>query len=75
MHHPYREPPAIAEPPAERPSEETALHGLLIAIGLVPLAIAWLSSGGFGTQATLGALMVAAGAGGLARRTRFRHGK
>ena len=71
MHHPYREAPMTTETRTEPASEEGVLYTLLLAIGLVPVGIAWATGSGYGAEATLGGLMAAVGAGGLVRRARF----
>jgi len=65
--------------PADRPSkshpEELILYGLLVGIGAIPVAIALVRRATFGVEATLGLLMVCAGAIGMivyARRTHNR---
>ena len=62
--------------PVERPSkpqpEELILYGLLVGIGAIPVVIALVQRASFGVEATLGLLMVCAGAIGMivyARRT------
>jgi hypothetical protein len=71
--HPYRDPPAIAEP-IERPSpEELILYGLLIAIGAIPVVLTLASGGSFDVNATLGLLMICFGAlGAIAYACRTR---
>ena len=79
--HPYRDPPAIAEP-IERPSpEELILYGLLVVIGAIPVVLTLASGGSFDVNATLGLLMICGGALGgctyafrYAFRVRRRHG-
>ena len=75
--HPYREAPV----PTKRrrnlvDPEDLVLYGLLIAIGVIPVAIAVIEHAAFGFDATLGLLMLAVGGVGLlvhvlrARRSR-----
>jgi len=71
MRHPYREAPMTTDTQHASVEEETVLYGLLLAIGLVPVAIAWAAGGGFGAEATVGGLMATGGLVGLVRRARF----
>ena len=71
MRHPYREAPMTTDTQPSRTSEEPILYGLLLAIGLVPVAIAWATGGGYGAEATIGGLMAAGGALGLVQQARL----
>ena len=62
--HPYRDPPARDERRGFEP-DDAVLCVLLIVIGLVPMLVALLVGAPFGFEASLGALMVAGGLGGL----------
>ena len=73
--HPYREAPMTTDTQTEPASEEGVLYTLLLAIGLIPIGIAWASGTGYGAEATIGGLMVAGGLGGLVRRARFPLGR
>lgn len=48
------------------------LHGLLVMIGAIPVALALASGGRFDVQATLGLVMAALGLAGLATTRRIR---
>lgn len=66
--------------PADRPSkahpEELIIYGLLVVIGAIPVAIALLQRAAFGVDATLGLLMVCAGAvGAIAYARRAHHNR
>ncbi len=50
---------------SESRGEDTILHIVMIAIGLIPVLIAFATGGRFGVEATLGGLMMAVGLGGL----------
>jgi hypothetical protein len=59
--HPYRKPPAC---PAQRPPvyfEELLIYGLLVVVGAIPVAMTLAQHGAFGSEATLGILMLGAG--------------
>ena len=75
MRHPYREAPMTTDTQQSAASEETVLYGLLLAIGLVPVAIAWASGGGYGAEATVGGLMATGGLLGLVQRARVSLGR
>lgn len=64
--HPYRDPPRC-EPAASPPADERASYALLVAIGAVRVAIAWLGEDAFRGEATLGGLLLAVGVFGLLR--------
>lgn len=67
--HPYRE---VHTPSAEarsRPPEELVGYGLLLAIGVIPVLCAALGRGPFGSEATVGLMMVSLGAVGLVPRS------
>ena len=60
--HPYRDPPP---PPKKSPSvahEEMILYGLMVVIGAMPVVLALAGGTSFGVEATVGLLMVCAGA-------------
>lgn len=66
MRHPYREQPPAAEAAEVEPAgDESAIYGVVAAVGAIPLALAVASGERFGVDATLGLLMVGAGVGGL----------
>jgi hypothetical protein len=70
--HPYRDMATPVED-APRPNrEELVLHGLLAAIGAIPVAVALVSHERFGLDATLGLLMALVGAAGFVRQRRAR---
>jgi hypothetical protein len=75
MRHPYREAPMTTETQQSSASEEPILYGLLLAIGLVPVAIAWAAGGGYGAEATIGGLMATGGALGLVQQARLPRGR
>jgi hypothetical protein len=60
--HPYRDPPARAEPTDRRSPEELILYGLLVVIGAIPVVLTLASGGSFDVNATLGLLMICGGA-------------
>jgi len=53
-----------ADPSSNPSSEELIVYGLLLLIGAIPVAIAIAQHAKFGVEATLGLLMVCAGAVG-----------
>lgn len=55
------------------PPEELILHGLLVVIGAIPVVVALVQRGTFGVEATLGLLMVCAGAIGAVVYARATH--
>jgi hypothetical protein len=62
--HPYREaPPSSRRRQVDR--EQTIVHGALVAVGVIPVAIALATGDPLGSEATLGLLLVAAGLVGL----------
>lgn len=70
--HPYRTsmPPAAPQPSPH--PEELVVYALLVVIGAIPVVIALIVRGAFGTDATLGAAMIVIGALGLVLRRRPR---
>jgi peptidoglycan/LPS O-acetylase OafA/YrhL len=71
--HPYRELPVIANVAPKLHPEELILYGLLVVIGAIPAVLTLASGASFGVDATLGLLMVCAGAlGGIAYLWRTR---
>lgn len=60
--HPYRQAPVRSDRSCHAQSEELIIYGLLVAIGAIPVAIALAERAAFGAEATLGLLMVCAGA-------------
>ena len=75
MRHPYREAPMTTDTQQSPASEESVLYGLLLAIGLVPVAITWAAGGAFGAEATVGGLMATGGLLGLVQRARVSLGR
>lgn len=71
--HPYREPPMPAGRPSKPHPEELILYGLLVGIGAIPVVIALVQRATFGTDATLGLLMVCAGVLGAIVHARRAH--
>ena len=56
--------------------EELILYGLLVVIGVIPVVIALVQRASFGVDATLGLLMVCAGAiGAIAYARRAHHNR
>lgn len=71
--HPYRKPPMPADRPSTSHPEELILYGLLVGIGAIPVVIALVQRADFGVDATLGLLMVCAGAVGAIAYARRAH--
>lgn len=63
--HPYRSAPVQTVAPAEIQPEDLVLYGLMIFIGVIPVAIALITRAAFGFEATLGLIMVVVGSVGL----------
>jgi len=57
--HPYREAPRSTPPRFD--SEHAILHGALVAVGVIPVAIALVTGARLGTEVTVGLLLVALG--------------
>jgi hypothetical protein len=71
--HPYRELPAPVVTATKPLLEELVLYALFVAIGAIPVVLALAHGGTFGVDATLGLLMISAGAlGALAHVWRIR---
>lgn len=68
--HPYRTSAPNDEPEPASDHDELVIYALLVAIGVVPVIVALALGAAFGTEATIGAAMIALGAAGLARRMR-----
>ena len=64
--HPYRDIPAETRSArSDRNGEELILYGLLVLIGMIPVMIALVRHATFGAEATIGLLMLCAGAIGI----------
>ena len=70
--HPYRTSPPNVEPEPASDHDEVVIYALLVAIGVIPVIVAVVLRAALGTEATIGAAMIAVGAAGLARTTRRR---
>src|SRR5439155_26767194 len=68
--HPYRSSSSSVDHESMASPEELILYGMLIAIGAIPVVIALAERATFGADATLGLLMVGAGAVGAIAYTR-----
>ena len=73
--HPYREPPIPADRPSPAHPEELIFYGLLVVIGAIPVVIALVQRAALGVEATLGLLMIWAGAIGAIAYARRTHGR
>ncbi len=62
--HPYRELPVLVKKAPRLDPEELILYGLLMVIGAIPVLLAVGGSASFGVDASVGLLMVCAGAVG-----------
>lgn len=65
--HPYRTFTPDVEPAAASDQDESVIYALLVAIGAIPVIVALALGAALGTEATLGAAMIALGIAGLAR--------
>ena len=64
--HPYRDSPMFSQRKADRPPiEELIIYALLMITGAIPVTSALEAGGGFGVEATIGALMIGAGVLGV----------
>ena len=70
--HPYRTSAPNAEPEPAIDHDELVIYALLVGIGVIPVIVALALGAALGTEATIGAAMIAAGAAGLARTIRRR---
>ena len=71
--HPYRDQPVVPATVSKPLVEELILYALFIAIGAIPVVLALADGGTFGVDATLGLLMICAGAlGAVAHAWRIR---
>lgn len=71
--HPYRDVPVPTGTASKPLLEELVLYALFVAIGAIPVVLALVHGGTFGVDATLGLLMISAGAlGALAHAWRIR---
>jgi len=64
--HPYRTAPMPARRTMRIDPEDAVLYGLMMGIGVIPVAIAVITRATFGFDATLGLLMLGVGILGLA---------
>ena len=64
--HPYRDRPMFSQRKSNRPPvEELIIYALLMITGAIPVTNAIEAGGRVGVEATIGALMIAAGAVGI----------
>ena len=70
--HPYRTSAPNVEPEPANDHDELVIYALLVAIGAIPVIIAFALGAAVGTQATIGGAMIGLGAAGLARAVRRR---
>jgi len=69
--HPYRDAPMRDDRSStSRSAEELILYAVLVAIGVIPVAIALARHARFGAEETIGLLMVAVGAFAFAHALR-----
>jgi hypothetical protein len=66
--HPYRTSAPNSDPEPASDHDELVIYALLVAIGVIPVIVALALGAALGTEATLGAAMLAVGLAGLARR-------